>query len=476
MLGFAGLRQMIYEDNRDLERALEHLTIQDVWRAAGLPNPPRDGNVVVSSPFRDDGRNASFSIFARGAAWKDHGGDGAGGRAWQFALKARGGSPKEVADWIIDEVARIHRTPRVREAVRAMSTAAVASGTPLELPRDVIRAAKKAERTAQNFEAERSLREQREAKLTSSKIEVRELEPWPVEVRAVFAEGWKHLGADRSRIKDWAEGRGWPVEWVEWIHSEGLISMPVVPWSVAGEKWAKRGKALRVEIPRLDAAGKFTSMAIVGYHQQFFTAGKLLENGQREEGRKSWLYIPYVPDDRDGEKLLTPFQGVLRTIARTVPALPWAIGDFIDTKFLAISEGQWDAITFAGAAGWLWEAGWPPGAAVMGVRGAEGVDALLAYWGPWIKANKPAILVLADNDRAGRKWYESRAKEYGQLAEPTLSARLIAHGARRVEVSTVKPELGKDFNDYYRARKPGPSEVAKWLQSLAFMAPSGEWA
>lgn len=467
---------MIYEDNRDLERALDKITVQDVWRAAGLADPPRDGNVIVASPFRENRGTPAFSIFARGAAWKDHGNaDGVtGGRVWQFALKAKGGTNKEVADWLIDEVARIQRTPRVRAAVREVCSAAAAAGTVAELPKEVIRAAKKAERAAQSYEAEARLRGQHEAKLSTTKTEVRVLDRWPAPVRSAFAEGWKHLGAEPARLKDWAEGRGWPVEWVQWLYSEGLISMPWLPWCVAGESWAKRGKALRVEVPRIAADGLSVVMEIIGYHQQFFTLSKPREDGTRE-GRKQWTYVPYVPDNQDGEKLLTPFLGELRALSRTIPALPWAMGDFTATKFLVISEGQWDAITFAGAAGWLWEAGWPQGAAVMGVRGAEGVDTLLAYWGPWLRACRPAVLVLADNDKAGKKWIEARARDYGHIAEPTLSARLKAHGARRVEVSTVRPELGKDFNDYYRARPLTAPDIVKWLQALRFMDGAGQW-
>jgi hypothetical protein len=465
----------MYEDNRDLHRALERLTVQDVWRAAGLPNVPRDGNDIVASPFRDDGSRGSFSIFLKGQAWKDHGGDGDGGRVWQFALKARGGTPKDVADWLIDEVAKITRTPRVRAVVREAVTAATAAGVVAELPKDVLRAAKKVERAAQNYEAEEALWDQREGSLLMTKTEAREVEKWSPEVRAAFAEGWKHLGADESRVKDWADGRGWPTEWVNFLHSEGVISMPWLPWCAAGERWAKRGKALRVEVPRIAADGRSVSMEIVGYHQQFFTVGKQLEDGAWEPGRKQWVYVPYVPDDRDGEKRLAPFQEVLRSLGKSIPALPWAMGDFTSTRFLVIAEGQWDAITFAGAAGWLWEAGWPAGAAVMGVRGMDGVDVMLAYWSKWLRACAPAVLVLADNDRAGRKWFEYRAKEYGQLAAPTLADRLRARGAKRVEVSTVRPELGKDFNDFYRARKPAAADILKWLQSLNFLNAAGEW-
>lgn len=469
---------MIYEDNKDLGRALERLTVQEVWRAAGLPNPPRDGNVVVPSPFRDDGSRPSFSIFARGFAWKDQGGDGEGGRVWKFALKAHGGTPKDVADWLIDEVAKITRTPRVRAAVRQAAAEAAAAGTVAELPKNVLQAAKKQERAAQAYEAEKRLREEREQRASGAKTEVRELEKWPAAVRAAFAEGWKHLGAEEGRLKDWADGRGWPLEWVRWLHAEGLISMPWLPWCVAGESRAKRGKALRVEVPRIAADGRSVEMDIVGYHQQFYTVGKVGADGVRGPGEKQWTFMPYVPDPKnpDGsEKRLTPLQGELVTLGRSVPALPWAMGDFTDTKLLVAAEGQWDAITFAGAAGWLWEAGWPQGAAVMGVRGVNGLDTLLAYWGPWLRACRPNVLVLADNDRAGRRWYEYRAREYGQLPEPTFSDRMKANGARRVEVSTVKPELGKDFNDYYKVRKPGPVEMAKWMQQLGFMDGAGQW-
>jgi hypothetical protein len=71
-----------------LEAALDKLLIADVWRLLGLPGEPPGRDKSVRSPFRDD-KHPSFSIFAKGRRWKDHG-TGEEGNAVDFLAKARG--------------------------------------------------------------------------------------------------------------------------------------------------------------------------------------------------------------------------------------------------------------------------------------------------------------------------------------------------------------------------------------------------
>ncbi len=68
--------------------AKERLTIPDLWRVLTLNGeaPTKDG--VYCSPFRDDSQ-PSFSIFADGKRFKDHG-TGEGGDAITFYGIARG--------------------------------------------------------------------------------------------------------------------------------------------------------------------------------------------------------------------------------------------------------------------------------------------------------------------------------------------------------------------------------------------------
>jgi hypothetical protein len=56
----------------DLHEAIQHLPIPVLWQRLGLPGNVRN-HCTVRSPLRDDDRNGSFSIFANGTRWKDHG-------------------------------------------------------------------------------------------------------------------------------------------------------------------------------------------------------------------------------------------------------------------------------------------------------------------------------------------------------------------------------------------------------------------
>jgi hypothetical protein len=54
-----------------LKQAIAIRTIPILWQRLGLPGQV-SGNCVVCSPLRDD-KHPSFSIFAGGTRWKDHG-------------------------------------------------------------------------------------------------------------------------------------------------------------------------------------------------------------------------------------------------------------------------------------------------------------------------------------------------------------------------------------------------------------------
>jgi hypothetical protein len=65
-----------------LRQAIEALPIPVLWVKLGLPGTVRD-QCCRRSPFRDDDRHASFSIYATGTRWKDHG-TGQGGDSFDF--------------------------------------------------------------------------------------------------------------------------------------------------------------------------------------------------------------------------------------------------------------------------------------------------------------------------------------------------------------------------------------------------------
>ena len=76
-----------------LKAALGKLSIADVWRLLGLQGEPPRRDKAVRSPFRDD-KHPSFSIYANGKQWKDHG-TGEGGDAADFLAKAKNLSNSE---------------------------------------------------------------------------------------------------------------------------------------------------------------------------------------------------------------------------------------------------------------------------------------------------------------------------------------------------------------------------------------------
>jgi hypothetical protein len=69
-------------DTEKLHQAIAHLPIPVLWQLLGLPGVVRPA-CCVRSPLRDDDRVPSFSIYADGRRFKDHG-TGLGGDAFDF--------------------------------------------------------------------------------------------------------------------------------------------------------------------------------------------------------------------------------------------------------------------------------------------------------------------------------------------------------------------------------------------------------
>ena len=104
-----------------------------------------------------------------------------------------------------------------------------------------------------------------------------------------------------------------------------------------------------------------------------------------------------------------------------IPALPYIIGEFDRARLLIITEGQWDAITFALAAGWLGDGClWPQGVGLVDVRGANGADCFLKHYQRcW--QERVQCLLLADADNGGEPYSQGAA---------CLTDRLNRLGAR----------------------------------------------
>jgi hypothetical protein len=83
-----------------LRRAKEILTIPVLWERLGLPGHVSE-KCSVHSPLRDDDRSPSFSIYADGRRWKDHG-TGLGGDSFDLFCAVKGLNLKQAWRAFID--------------------------------------------------------------------------------------------------------------------------------------------------------------------------------------------------------------------------------------------------------------------------------------------------------------------------------------------------------------------------------------
>lgn len=487
---------MPYQDNDDLLRALNSLSIFDVWEKAyndgqlAEPAPPQRRDGQYKSPFRDDGRNGSFSICAHGSGFKDFGGDGVKGKVWKFAQLCYPRMERgELAKLLID-VSGITPTPppapRPRPSALGGDASAAAPAAVAEIDPAVIRAARSIEKKRRERELEDRVWQQREDALRPQ-IEAKPVPDWPRFVADRYADGVANLAASPARVRQLARDRGWPVEWADYLVREELVSYPWERWAIPGRAWAKRQKAFRVDAPDIaiiprpddDGAMAVATMRPVGYHQRWFMPAQ----GANPE-RKGWAYVPAFP--KDAAK--TAFEAELVKYAATlgvtpenrrglIPPLPFVLGDLAGPRLVVLLEGQWDAVTFAGACGWLYDGNPPEGVSIFGIRGAQGVEPFLAWWEKWLRHNRPLVWIIADNDEAGQGWYIPKKGEPGMPDPPSLAERLEFIGCRRVITSHLQGnDFGKDFNDFYKAAEPRQEDMISWMKQVGVMTAAGRWA
>lgn len=239
----------------------------------------------------------------------------------------------------------------------------------------------------------------------------------PSEIAALWDAGVTSLATDlvlQSQVDTW---RGWPAGTTAALATSALMGCP----HINGE--AHFG--FPVQHPTSEAAVQ------VGFHARPMTT---------PTGRGAgWRYRPNSSQD-----------GV------SMPVLPFALGsqEFATARLVVITEGQWDAVAFAAAAGWLGHSPWPPGVSVFGIRGATTWRSLLSHWKPfWPPAAD--FLVIPDADEAGRQWNTSFAD---QLKPHALNLTLWALPA------------GMDFSDFNQAAPLSPANTADIIECLGLQS------
>jgi hypothetical protein len=233
------------------------------------------------------------------------------------------------------------------------------------------------------------------------------------DLAAVWRDGLDPLHrsiATRESIEKW---RHWPAGAVKTLADDGLMSCPTIDGA--------RGIAFPVQVPTRDALGLLSTFN-GGFHFRHKAA--------RPDDRAKWSYHSGIP------------------------ALPYVIGaGFLPyAQTVVVTEGQWDALTLAQAAGWLAsDASWPECLTLFAVRGASAWRPLIDFWGDFFPKEARFIL-FADGDDAGGKW-----REPGNLADA------LRHRGHRVRIIRPRPGSPKDLNDIHRAKPITEADVGEWL-------------
>lgn len=248
------------------------------------------------------------------------------------------------------------------------------------------------------------------------KREVREEEA-PVVIEALAAEDWlkweraaAELYTDGAEVARWAVWRGLRPEVIAWAGRRMLCGR-VMMYGAWREAFLIQDVAEGVVRP-------------VGWHVRL---------APRSEGEKaSWRY-----SNRWGVDLACE-------TSRGLGAWPFAVlpeGGMPAAKYIFCCEGQWDALALIDVMGW--EAKWPTQVAVFGMRGATSWKKFMEYE---LRADAVALL-MADNDRAGRGWFQGEGNFSEELRKRVKS------------VYGYWPKGAKDLNDEVRGMGPAAREV-----------------
>jgi hypothetical protein len=233
--------------------------------------------------------------------------------------------------------------------------------------------------------------------------------PAPDAVLEAWRAGCEHLIGNDSMIEHLCRWRCWRPDWVLALARAEFMGCPLT----------RDGKRL------IAFAVHSSSGALLGYHQR--------QKPEAPDARASWRFIP-----------------------TGVPSLPFILGDVTTAAGLVIVEGQWDAVTLTGAAGWLDEGRieLPAGVAVVGLRGAGSWRHLVERYRLSPKAR---ALLIPDNDDAGLRW--------------TAGADCFAVALRKKvrSVSAVHAIGGKDINDAHREKALTRGDVVSMFEAKGIL-------
>ncbi len=423
---------MPFEDEQ-LDQAFQALDLITVAKHFGIELRPG----VQKSPFRQDKRGQSFSIYqfkggGRYDQFKDHADEDVKGGVWNFVkLAAPGMDAREIRDLLV----------------------LLSGQTPQRQSRGEVKR-KVAEKRS-------DLRKSRE-RMQSAIPELGYPEPglWPGWLADWYSATYAGCSSTALRM---AESRGWDLALLVELLERGKTSFPLLPWDRSGKQ---RGWAWRVEkpIPTKGTAGRGLTLVAVGYHARY----KRREGG---EVSKAWTFVPNVPEDKrpDGSlKNLTDFQQRLRGYKTKCPPYPFVLGDLLDPRLVIILEGQFDAVSFAAAFGWL-DGGFPAGVSVFGLRGVSSPKVFLAAYGHWLQKNRPAVWVIGDGDVAGRKLGAIDPSSVRGIVPTKMPFTDLLRGLGcRVRGEGIKHPGCKDFNDVYKADRPDLMTMRRWADARGF--------
>ena len=255
----------------------------------------------------------------------------------------------------------------------------------------------------------------------------------------------------RERIATW---RGWTPFTLIPLARAGLIGaadFDFWPASIRPQLCATF-RVLHPQLTKEEESGKeFWSWQPVQLHARFACSGAAWKDGRP----LSWLYVPTMKSLRMEDGGNAPL--VIARDGRD-PEQP---GYGTHCECVIFCAGEWDALTVLLAAWWIDDNGTltlPPGLAIVGIRGEGrgGTDAYLRHYGHW---RPRSVIMLADADKTGLAWFESKD------GEPCFAEQLERRGAK---VIPRVPHGAKDVNDLYRTGTLGGHHITEMLTAAGF--------